>query len=455
LKNEAATALKSNTDSVKIRSAPKSNVKSVWQSRTVWGILLAALLLRILIVVYYTPRQGWTGDVAYYLQWGKALADGGLQGPLHHRLPGMTALVAAGCRLGDGGCQYVPLFLFAVCGTAAATGLWCLLLPTLRPTARIPALFLLQFCVSELEIMVFRLLPDLPALTLGIGATCLLVAAQRPYRPIFGYFAGILLGASLYLRSDYVVVLLCVAFAWSVSVYRELGIRRVLAVSLPVVATALLLALPWGVWNYRRTGDAEFRGIGGFGAGVLWTAFNDNRNLDWYDIARSPSKAVYPRDDEMALKEAQQFLRAHPFDSLFLMGSRIISHISPMPQSGITAAANQFQARPLRWVYRGATMILNESWIVMGLIALVLGCRRFPLPLVLLAAFTGSRLAFPGAFMPDGGRYALILVPFLSCCTIWWLGGSERQAVRPSWFGIAIAILAVQAWFVFRWGLWR
>jgi hypothetical protein len=113
--------------------------------------ILAALAFRIAIVVYYTPRQSWTGDPAYYLKYGRVLAATGAysQDPRHDKMPGMAALVAVGCQLGESGCRYVPLILFAVCGTVASVGLWWLLLPSLRPTARIPALTLLLFGVPD------------------------------------------------------------------------------------------------------------------------------------------------------------------------------------------------------------------------------------------------------------------------------------------------------------------
>ena len=455
--NEAATALKPNIDSGKLHSAPKSTTKSIWQSRTVWGIVLAALALRILIVVYYTPRQGWSGDPGYYLKWGKALADTGtyLQDPRHDKMPGMAAIVAVGCRMGESGCRYFPLALFAVCGAAAAAGLWWLLLPGLRPAARVPVLALLEFAVSELDIFVFRLLPDLPALTLGVGAICLLVAAQRSCRLLFGYLAGILFGAALYLRPDYAPVLLAVVLTWSVAVYREHGLKRVLALSLSVALVAVLLVLPWGVRNYRLTG--EFRVFGDLGNRVLWWAFNDQRNLDWNQgAARSPwqVEAFWHQDGEGALRAAELWVQNHPFDSALLMGKRIISHISPLPPTLVNAAATEIKPRWLRWTYRGTAIVIHEAWIVVGLIALILGLKRLPLPLILLAAFAGSRVVFPGALIPDGGRYALIFIPFLSCCALWWLGGSERVSVRPSWLGIAAAILVIQVWLVHDQGLY-
>lgn len=456
--NEAATALKPNIDSGKLHSAPKSTMKSIWQSRTVWGIVLAALALRILIVVYYTPRQGWSGDPGYYLKWGKALADTGtyLQDPRHDKMPGMAAIVAVGCRMGESGCRYFPLALFAVCGAAAAAGLWWLLLPGLRPAARVPVLALLELAVSELDTFVFRLLPDLPALTLGVGAICLLVSAQRSCRLLFGCFAGVLFGAALYLRPDYLLVMLVVVATWSVTLYRRHGIRRVILMSLSVILAALLLVLPWGFRNYRLTG--EFRLFGDLGNRVMWWAFNDNRNFDWNDgVARSPSQEyVYSHQDgKLALRAAEQWVEAHPIDAALLMGSRIASHISPMPPGLVGAAATQIGLRPLRWAYRVATILTHELWIFMGLIALILGRRRLPLSLVLLAAFAGSRVVFPGAFMPDSGRYALILVPFLCCCALWWVGGSERVAFRRAWFPIITVIGMIQGWLVHEHGLWR
>lgn len=456
--NEAATARKPNIDSVKTPGSPRSTMKSAWQSRTVWGILLAALALRILIVMYYTPRQGWSGDPGYYLKWGKALADTGtyLQDPRHDKMPGMAAVVAVGCQLGASGCRYFPLVLFSVCGVAAAAGLWWLLIPGLRPSARVPVLVLLEFAVSELEIFVFRLLPDLPALTLGVLAICMLVAARRSCRLLFGYLAGILFGAALYLRPDYLPVLLTVVLAWSVAVYREHGLKRVLAFSFSVLLAALLSVLPWGVRNYRLTG--EFRVSSDLGSRALWWAFNDQRNLDWNEgAARSPSQVetFWHQDGEVALTRAELWVWTHPLDSALLVGRRIISHISPLPPTLVTAAATEIKPPWLRWTYRGTVIVAHEAWMVMGLIALILGLRRLPLSLILLGAFAGSRLVFPGALIPDGGRYALIFIPFLSCCALWWFAGTQRVAVRPSWLGVATAILVVQVWLIHGQGLWR
>jgi hypothetical protein len=411
-----------------------------------------------MLAAYYTPRQSWTGDPRFYLMAGKTLAETGAysQDPAHDKMPGMAALVAVGCRIGESGCRYFPLALFALCGTASAAGLWWLLLPSLRLAARIPALLLLQFGVLELQVFSFRLLPDLPALTLAVGAICLLVAAQRAYRIMFGFLAGLLFGAALYLRPDYTLVVVAVMLTWSFVVYRELGPTRVAAFSAVVLLMASLVVLPWGARNYRLTG--RFQVFSDLGNRVLWWAFNDYRNLDWNDgVAKAPSQAdiFWHLDGRAALESGLGWARNHPFDSAFLIGSRIVSHVSPMPPSLVGAAATQLGAQPLRWAYRAATIGVHESWLIVGIIALAIGWRKLPLPLVLLAAFTVSRLMFPGAFMPDGGRYALIFIPFLACCSIWWLGGSERLTVRPSWAAIFFVTVAVQSWFVHRWGIWR
>src|SRR5436305_7406538 len=117
--------------------------------------------------------------------------------------------------------------MFAICGTASAAGLWWLMLPSLRLAARIPALLLLQFAVLELEVFSFRLLPDLPALTLTVGAICLLVAAQQAYRIAFGVLVGVLLGAAVYLRPDYALGAAAVLVTSSISVRCPLGWDRV------------------------------------------------------------------------------------------------------------------------------------------------------------------------------------------------------------------------------------
>jgi hypothetical protein len=436
----------------------KNETDPVWKGRAVWTILFAALAFRLLLVAYYTPRQNWAGDPRYYLISGKALAQTGTysQDPTHDRMPGMTALVALGCQVGESGCRYFPLVLFALCGTASAAGLWWLLVPSLRLAARVPALFLLQFAILELQVFSFRLLPDLPALTLTVGAICLMVAAQRTYHILFGFLAGVLFGAALYLRPDYSLVGLAIVLTWSIAVYRRLGWARVAAFSAAVAVTALLLLLPWGARNYRLTG--QFRLFSDLGNRVLWWAFNDHRNLDWNDgVAKAPSQQdmLWHQDGGAALASGLSWARNHPFDSAFLIGSRIVSHISPMPPGLIGAAATQIGARPLRWVYRAATIAVHESWLLVGIVAIAVGWRRFPLPLVLLAAFTVSRPLFPGAFIPDSGRYALVFVPFMACCAIWWVGSSEPLPVRPSWLGIVVLTLAIQGWFVFRWGIWR
>jgi hypothetical protein len=430
----------SGTETINLRISAE---KSIWQSRTVWGILLAALVLRILIVVYYTPRQAWSGDPREYLQWGKALAETGnyLKDPLRDKIPGIPALVAAGCWIGESGCRYFPLILFALCGCGAATACWWLLLPTLRTGARVPALLLLEFGI-------------LPALALGVGAISLLVAARRSHGLKFGCLAGALFGAAMYLRPDYMLVLFSVALTWSVAVYRELGLRRLLTISLLMVSTAFLFVFPWGLRNYRLTG--EFRFFSDQGNRMLWWAFNDNNFEETQDkpfLLHTMAVKERSLDGEFVLDGAKQWVRTHPLKTVFLMGSRVISHLSAKPTTLVNVAATHIKAAPLRWIYRFTTIFIHETSIVIGLIALIEAWRRLPLSLVLLGVFAGTRIVFPGAFIPDGGRYALVFIPFLACCAIWFVGGFERESVKPQWFAIALAIFAIQVWLVFRWGL--
>jgi hypothetical protein len=132
-----------------------------------------------------------------------------------------------------------------------------------------------------------------------------------------------------------------------------------------------------------------------------------------------------------------------------------MSHLSPSPPVMVTAAANQLSGRLLRWGYRVVAVLIHEFWLLTGLSALVIAGRKLPFPLMLIGALTLARLVFPAALYPEAGRYALIFVPFLAGCTIWFAGGAEpglRAPCRSRYFLIMGMIVTVQCLFVLRWG---
>lgn len=445
-------------DRVRLQGYVSQPSASARVGRSAWILLGAGLLARLFLVFYFTPRAAWTGDPAYYLKWGKHLAITGtyLQTPTDDKAPGMAGLVALGCHFGESGCKYVPLGLFALCGTAAATGLWWMLLPTLRCKARLPALAALQFGVLELLVFAFRLLPDLPALTLGVLSVCALVAARGSRFLLLGCAGGLALGAALYLRADYVVVAVTLALGWFLLVRERLGNWRAARASVALMATTGIALIPWGVRNLRTAG--EFRIFSDHGDRTLWWAFNDGRHLDWVPGGEPWEGAPLAERSHIARAAAERWIRLHPADAAFLMASRVLSHFSPCPPALIGAASSQLPSHWLRLAYRAVSIAIHEFWILLGVTALVLGCKKIPFPLVLLAIFTGTRLVFPGAFMPDGGRYALVLIPFLACCAIWFIGQPSRPPLRNCCkVGLVVSIVVgvIQILFVLRWGWWR
>lgn len=429
--------------------------------RAVWLLLAAGLLVRLLLVAYYTPRQAWTGDPAFYLDWGRELhATGRYQRqPETDKMPAMSALVALGCALGPAGCRWLPLALFAGVGTAVAGGLWWLLAPWLRPRARLPALVLLLFASLEPLLFVIRLLPDLPAMALGVAAVAILSGELDSPRPLSARLlaraglAGGALGTALYLRPDYLAAGLALAAVWGWLVRSRRGWQPAVAATMVMVTCMLLLLVPWGLRNHAL--GAGFRVFSDHGDRVLWWAFNDRRALDW--VAGGEPWHGHPPAEQgtIARREAWRWVRANPADAAFLTASRIVAHVDMKPPDLISAAANQLPRRAVRWPYRILTRLLHELWVVGGLAALALGWRALPPALTLLATFAVARLLVPGALLPDGGRYGLIVVPFLACCAIWFVGRRDApppaRSLRAAW-PIAIVVIAIQVLFHLRWG---
>lgn len=416
--------------------------------KKLWLTLLISFVVRIALVMYYTPRNSWSGDPGDYLRQGKQLAETGsyLQQPARDKMPGMAALVALGGYWKEAGYKYVPLIIITILNVAGATGLWWLLLPSLSEKAKFPALLLLHFGIMELLMCCFRLVPDVLAICLAIGAVCLLVKATTSSPIAYCAAAGIALGISLYFRPDYGVLLVIVMAAWFWLARKQQGSVKAGVAALTGIALALLLLVSWGLRNQKITG--EFMVFSDHGKRFLWWVFHERGGK------REPwTEAPLEDHGKIAVQESTEWIVDHPFDAVSRVFWRELSNLTPIPPSIVTNATNQMESHYLRWGYRVLTTMIHEFWLVTGLVALCLAATKMPLPLYLLGACTVARLLFPGILYTDKGRYTLILIPFLACCSIWFFGNSKPMnfsAYRKKLIPIVSAILFLQAVVVWR-----
>lgn len=431
--------------------------------RVIWLLLVSGLLVRLLAVAYWAPRlePGLTGDPAEYLSSGRLLADTGSyhRDPEIDRMPGMAALIALGCLFGDLGCTWFSYVVLSFAGTFSAFALWRMIRGDLDPRARVVSLVVLLVAVPELLFYSFRLLPDLPGMALGIGAVWLMVpessGRRRPsdntaWRAVG---AGLLLGLSLYLRPDLAVAGVTLAGAWFLILRRDLGSARALIGPSLLVLVMGLSVVPWGLRNQGLTGD--FRITSDRGVRAIWDGFNDRRTLGWLRDQQEP----WVLDPDGAkggavLADALTWIGTHPGEAAALVAWRFVSHFGPAAQPIVSASATQIHHRILRVPYRLSLILLNELWLVLGLLALAVGWRRLPLSLSLVGIYTLSRMVFPGGLYPEGGRFAMSLIPFLAASSLWhWghrddLGGRTCSGVVRA----TIVLVIVQVALLLRWG---
>lgn len=458
-----------------------SNFLEAHQRKFILALIAAGIVLRVLVVLYYNQRQSWGGDTLYYYLHGQhlyhvgqypsgALPRAELEAairrgipsssatPIEDKMPGLAALVATGHSLfGEKGARLFPLMLFAVSASLATAGLWWLISPELRPSAQVPSFAILQFGIMELTVMVFRLMPDMPTLVLGISFVCALVAASRRHTYFFSACAGLSAGLALYIRPDYLLLPLVCGPIWCLLVRKTIGQNRALRGLAVALATTAILLVPWGMRNYASSGT--FRIFNNQGQRALWYSFNEGFRLDW-DMSYQPLHEPWQgtpveQHGAIAAREAKSWLFRHPLTAAFLVCSRLTSHFTPVPCTQIGAAAMQLKPGFCRRIFRGISVLFHESWIVLGLTALVCARRLLPLSLTLLGVCTLCRLAV-ACLYPDGGRYALMLIPFLACCAVWFVGRKGATSFAhwrlPALRGIAV-VTVIQLIFFLVWGL--
>lgn len=425
--------------------------------RTLSLLILVALLGRLLIVLIWGPRDSLSGDPSLYLKDGIELAQTAHYpgNPVQAKMPGMAVIVAGGYAMGGTvGARYLPQCAFAALAVLATVALWLLLRPHMIERWHVPSLALLLFAVPTLSIPVFRLLPDLPALCLAVLAVYCM-SRWSTARPVTaGTCAGILLAMCAYLRTDYgLVVILCAGTHHALSPHSKAAAGPApWGCSMSVLLAVFLLLLPWGFRNRAETG--QFRIFNDQGQRALGWAFNDQRNLDWVATGREPFAQLTVQDQgRVAVNNAMNWILAHPADAASLIAWRLVSHIQAAPPIVVRAAANQIPVRIMRQGFRLMLWVLHEFWILLGVFSLTMIWRRLPSSFALLGSVVIGRLLV-ACLYPDGGRYALIIYPFLACMTLLFLGSTHRQPIcryiKPAIL-VGSVVLAIQLVFILRW----